>query len=204
VPDDKALIRVRPQVRAEEQEALDNLSALKTAPCEPEDAADWSSAAAEVRQRWQRLDDLEKTITRPMLQALEAARSVFRPAKAYWREAEGVIKARLGELRVAAEDADRRALQAAREAAKEGDADGAVVALRTRPGKVVTPGTGSRLDWDFEVVSVDLLPPEFLVPDERAIRDEVRRQVNAASGEEPEIPGVRFTRVAKIAIRARR
>lgn len=193
---DKALVKIRPQVRAEEQEALDNLSALKASPCRPEDAAEWSAAVVEVREHWKRLDGLEKTITRPLLQALEAARSVFRPGKAYWREAETVIKVKLGEVKVAALEAENEALDDAADAAEAGDDERIANALAKRPGKLVTPGVSQRLDWDFEVVAVDLLPGDFVMPDLRAIRDEVRRQSKAAPDEEPVIPGVRFTRVA--------
>ncbi len=197
---DKALVKIKPQVRAEEQEALDNLAALKGAKCGPEDAAEWADAAVEVRRRWQALDEKEKTITRPLLQSLEAARTVFRPGKHYWRDCEAVIKEKLGALKVAQLEAENEALDEAADAADTGNDNGVTTALAKRPGKVLTPGVSLPLDWDFEVVAVDLLPTEFVMPDLRAIRDEVRRQAKDAPDEEPSIPGVRFTRVARARI----
>jgi hypothetical protein len=79
-----------------------------------------------------------------------------------------------------------------------GDSATAALAHKNVTPPKPTEGTQVRKVWQFRVLNRDLLPAAYLVPDETAIRAEMRAQV--ARGEEPVIPGVKFEQVEQLAV----
>lgn len=48
--------------------------------------------------------------------------------------------------------------------------------------------------WQFTVIAPDLLPPQYLRPDEERIREDIAEQLKKYPSEKPVIPGVVFKR----------
>lgn len=67
-----------------------------------------------------------------------------------------------------------------------------------------TKTTGVRKDWAFEVINPDLIPREFLIPNEAKIREFMRNQVTTnvfESGKSYEINGIKFEQKETLTIR---
>jgi hypothetical protein len=72
-----------------------------------------------------------------------------------------------------------------------------VIAPTVVPPPLRTQGISTRESWQFEIVDASLLPREYLVPDEKKIR-----QVVNAMKDRTAIPGVRVTRGEIVASRS--
>ena len=128
-------------------------------------------------------------------------------------EARAVAEVETERLRTAEED---RRLAAATAAEARGDHESAeriiaapIVVPTVAPAIAFTPptasnapprveGIASRMDWDYEVVDAALLPREYLVVNDKAIRGVVRALKDKTS-----IPGVRVFPRRNEAVRAR-
>lgn len=136
----------------------------------------------------------------------EAAAAEARAEAERWA-AEQAERERAAADRPSAEaTAAAEAAAAAREAFERLERARAIEALPVREVAVVAPlakqsGVGTRMDWTFRVVDAGLLPPEFLMPDEKEIRQYMRARVKA--GEVPEVDGVEFAQVPRLTARAR-
>lgn len=67
--------------------------------CEVESAEDftaYAAALAEAKGSWKRLDDLEKSITRPIREGLDAVRALFAVPKGHYAALETTLKGALG------------------------------------------------------------------------------------------------------------
>lgn len=167
------------------------------------------------------LDDAEKAITKPMNDALKAARDLFRAPKDAAAKAEYLIKQAItayqAEQRRIEQEKQRQADEAARKererlaklqeaAAKRGD-EAKAEAFQERAAAVVAPvviveapkveGIATRTVWKFEVTDAAKVPREYLVVDETRIR----KVVNALKGD-CNIPGVRVYSEEQIAASA--
>lgn len=158
-----------------------------------------AAALPQIKAQVKALDAEEKTITRPQLASLEAARAVFRPLKRAYEGLEAAVKGKLRDYEIARAETQDRALAEAHAQAAAGNTDAAVAALATVTENTAAPGAQVRRPWVFEVKAVDLLPPEFVMANEDAIREEMRRQLAIAPDCVPIVPGVVFKRDVQIA-----
>lgn len=150
----------------------------------------------EIKAKAKALEDREKTITRPINDALKAARALFKPAREHLAEAESVIKRAIAAFHDATAERHRLAMAEASAAHAAGDTEGAALALATVATLDGVAGVRTSRVWDFEITDPLAVPPVFTVPDVVAIRAEMRRAVEM--GIEPEIPGVRFFQTTRV------
>lgn len=156
----------------------------------------------DIKHRAKALDELEKSVTRPINEGLQRYRDLFRPAKqaataarALWDDKIRQFLARRANAALQAE-AD---LQAAI-VSEDGPAAAAAVLALVEPTE--TRGIGVQDSWTFEERNHDLVPTSLTLLNAVAVRSEIKRQV-AEGVTEPAIPGLTITRRAIIRATAR-
>lgn len=154
----------------------------------------FGAALAEVQASWRRLDEREKLVTKPLLAELESARELFRGPKVGYKSLESCIKEKLAEYetRCALEVAD--ATERAEQLAAAGNAAGAHAALASVREAPLDESAAIKHPWQWEVINLDLLPREFVLPNPRAIDAHMRASLGTSPTEAPVLPGVKFTR----------
>jgi hypothetical protein len=159
---------------------------------------DWLHGVAEKRKE---IAEKEKFCTEPFTLGLSRLRALFRPAKQYWADAEIVLRRKISLARTGEAERNEAAMQKAAEAAASGDSEGAVAALAEIAHVSELEGTGIVDFWEFEVVDVNKMPPEYtrLVPDLGLIKMYANRAQK--EGFEPEIEGVKFVKGARPVVR---
>lgn len=165
----------------------------------------------ELRGESKRLDEMEKSATRPMLQSLETVRGWFRPVKEGLKQAMSIMDNKLVAYDRKKEDERRKIEAEAREKArkeqeklhtkadKQAEAGQFEKAIdtRTKAEEIVTPtvamppppkvaGMHTRETWTYEVTQEDLIPDEYWVVDHKKLGAAVRAFKNAKH-----IPGIR-------------
>lgn len=112
------------------------------------------------------------------------------------------------ERRRLAEEERRAAMEAAERAAKAKAIFGESVSVRapepapqvaTPPEKVALAGSRTVKRWEFEIVDSSMVPSKFLIVDDARVRAHIKNA--EAMGENPNIPGIRFT--AKISVESK-
>ncbi len=168
-------------------------------------------AMTHVKAELKKYTEREQLITRPQREAIASVQELFHPIKEILKEQEELIKEKLAAYQEFLSLETEAKLATAHEAAARGDAEGAALALASLEEPSHVEGEQVRRLWDFEIKNVSLLPVEYILPNVKAIREEMRRQVKAAReaqvadgvdaevDEMPVIPGVIFKKVVKIA-----
>lgn len=166
---------LRSELAAEETEASGLLEEIKAFSISTKDETVFAAnLLAEIKGETKRLKAREKEIVGPMNDAISATRALFKPALAFYAEAENALKAALVSAHEAAQASQQLALesgdvQAATEAADLARADG--VQYRSR--------------WTYEIADPDAVPREYCTPDRKLITAAVKADHTV------EIPGVR-------------
>lgn len=144
-----------------------------------------------------------KRLKEPHLKAGQAVDEAFRGPRKALERVETLIKRRLAEAAERRERARLEAVQAARAAVAEGNAEAANEALASIDiaGLDASPPAGISERWTYEPVQIDLraVPVEFLTLDLPKVRAVVAEAVRL--GKAPEIPGIVFERRASIVAR---
>lgn len=164
-------------------------------------AAEYSVAGLElkrVKDAQKKLDDLRKSMTRPIDAAKKAIMDFFRGPESKLAQAEtGIKRAMIGfseeqdrirrEEQRKADEAARKQQEKLQQQAAKAIASGKVekaVELETRAATVVAPviqreppkvaGVNMRDVWKYEITDPDALPREYTMPDEKKIGGVVR------------------------------
>lgn len=134
------------------------------------------------------------------------ARAKREQAEREQREAEE--EARKAKDAADAEAAKQLATEAAQAAEEAQTAEAAIAALpEVELPKSVVPaapkptGLSTPKRWQVKSITASELPPEYLIPDEKAIKEAMRVGVKE-NGQPPVIPGVEFERVSGLAVRS--
>jgi hypothetical protein len=195
------------ELRGRSESALASAKSFQiTVPSEYEAATE---ALFEVKSRWRRIDEIRKSLVKPIDEARKRVQDFFRLPMEHLEEAEVVLKRKLGAYQEEQERARREAQHVAdelarkererleRQAAKaeaKGDHEKAA-RIESVAQQVVAPivesevpkvaGLTTREVWKFVVRDPELLPRRYLMVNEA----EIRKVVNAMKGE-TSIPGV--------------
>lgn len=179
---------------------------IKT-PDQANQVGDWRN---KIKAKLKQLEDERKELTRPLdevkkkvmdkyrpaVEALEAAYKLFDKAiTGYLAEQDRIRAEQQRKLDEEAERKRKAAEEKAAEWAEKGNdkkaeewaekAETTVAPVIAAPPKI--NGIVTRDDWDFEIVNSSVIPRQFLIPDEKAIR----AYVKATKGKMP-IDGVRI------------
>jgi hypothetical protein len=155
-----------------------------------QDALDFiNEILRDVKKSAKDLEAEEKSKTRPLLDALNKIRDLYRPAKKAWANLELLLKRKITNVRLAEEQRNREAQKLMADAHAAGD----TVAVQEAADKVITTkgleGTTVIPKWNFEIEDETLLPREFLMPNLTLIKEHC---AHSTDREPTPIPGVRF------------
>lgn len=170
-----------------------------------------------IKAKAAEIEELQKSITRPMNEALKRIRDVFRRPLDYLDRAENAVRkarlifqqdqeakrleaeAKLRELARKEEEKKRKALETrALKAEEKGDIEKAEE-LREKKAEVFVPapivesqvertkGIGMRKDWKARIIDPMLIPREFLCVDEKKLNQYARTMKDSAK-----VSGVEF------------
>lgn len=174
------------QEAAEAKDALAMIEAFKIAEQGDYDFA--NEALGDAKSAWKRLEKQKKEATKLLNDALKTIRGWFKPAQDFYAQAERILKAKIAEAHRRAQEEQDRALREAQEAHQAGDAAAVREAMVQSQASEIEQASNVSIikTWDFEIVDAGLLPREYLVPNETAIRGVVK-----SLGDNANIPGVR-------------
>lgn len=167
------------------------------------DAETYTAADETLSDAARRLDALERmrtSVTAPLLAVKRTVDAWFAPGKDALESIIAHLKSELGTYRVKQLAAERKAREEAAKAATAGDGQALLTALTVAEAAGQAPEGRSTTTfvWVVDRIAADMLPAEWLVPDEKRIAAHAR----AWRGEDaPVIPGVTFRREAKIGAR---
>lgn len=217
---------MQPEIEQQVRELSETVDGVLVAAVEykittPKAYTDSAARLREIKSIQKQIDDAEKSITKPMNDALKAARDLFRAPKEAAAKAETLIKRAISgyvdeQRRIQAEE-QRKADEAARKererlaklqaAAEERGDTKKAEQFQERAQTVVAPvvtvaapkveGIATREVWKFEITDAAQVPREYLVVDE----SRVRKVVQALKGD-CNIPGVRVWKEDQIAASA--
>lgn len=152
----------------------------------------------DVKGEYKRLDERLKTVTRPLNDALKAARDLFRPALVALEEAEVMLKSKIGQAQLSLAESNRRAQEATQAALAGGDVRAAAEASARIATLEAPSGLSYREAWTYRIVDESKLPREFLSPDPKKIAAHVK-----VHGDKSPIPGVEIVRDVQVIARAK-
>jgi len=157
----------------------------------PEQQKEAGEMLTQLNKYGDELDALKKTITDPMNKALKAARALFKPREDKVEEAVNALRKAMGAYQLKAEqkaekerDKIAQKVEDGKMSAEKGVAKMADVAA---PEANIETNGGSvkfRDQKKFEVMDITLLPIEYHLADESAIRKAMQANI--------ELPGVRY------------
>jgi hypothetical protein len=177
----------------------------------PEQLQSAGDVSNKIKTRIKQLDTERKELTKPLDEVKTKIMDKYRPALEQLTQAQrlidGVIAGYLEEQRKIQQEKQRKADEEARKEKERAEAKAKEWAAKGNDKKaeewldksetVVAPviqapdtkaaGISTREDWDFEISDASLIPREYLIPDEKAIRAFVK----ATKGKK-EIPGVKI------------
>jgi hypothetical protein len=161
---------------------------------------DSKGEVVEFMREWQRRGDavelMRTSATKPLLDVKRTIDGWFKPANDAISTIVEICKKAIGAYDLA-QDNKRLAAKAEAQAAAEAHDTGAMltaltVAASSAPAKV--KGSSTRFEWRVKRIIREMLPAEWLVPDEVRIAKHARDAGTSETGPDP-IPGVVFERV---------
>lgn len=158
----------------------------------PDDIALAETFALDAKAQWKRIDERRKAITGPLNEALRSTNDLFRnPLNAY-AEVEGVLRQKVLAARAEINRVNREAMEKAQLALAQNDVRGAALAAAPITAPPATQGMTYHDAWAWRIVDAALLPRQFLIPNEKAIKAWVE-----ANGNQNPIPGVVVEKVER-------
>jgi hypothetical protein len=149
---------------------------------------------SDVKGKSKRLDEMEKSATRPLNESLKTIRAWFRPAKEGLLMIEQAIKSAIGRFELSQAEKRQAALAQLGGAASSSEAATALATLNEAQVSTVQ-GLSTRMVWDFVVTDANLVPREYLSVDESKLRHAVRAGARS-------IPGVSVFEKPQVASRS--
>lgn len=167
-----------------------------------EDDADLVFAAealADIKRKKRDLENMRSEATTPLRKSLDVIYGWFREPIRFYDRCEKALKEKIAEAKVRAEERQRQAIEAAAQAAMSGSPEAAAAALSLAQSSELgeVQGLSFRQAWDFEIVDISQVPPQFLMVNEAAVKAAIR----GAKGR-IEIPGIRVVEKTSVASRS--
>ncbi len=180
------------------------LSEFADVPCtSPDEEAWWVEWRNHVHTELTRLDAERKEVTGPLDREKKLIDGWYKADRAPAERFKELANKKLGAYALAQDAAATAAQQAATAALASGDNDAVVDALAAIPDIQKAAGNSTRLEWVWEVENIDQVPAMYTrkVIDDAAVQAYVDRM---GDGHYPMMPGIRFTKVAKVRPTGRR
>ena len=155
----------------------------------PEALEDLAQVLTLVKGQRDELEGEIQSATSVLAKELEKRRATYRPLKKALADAESTIKARFSQHRIEEEERNRKLKEAAAEAYEQGRVEEVEGHLSQVTNINDTQGVTTRLKWDFVIEDESKLPREFLMPNEKLIKEHCNHSTEKAP---TAVPGVRF------------
>ncbi len=155
-----------------------------------------------VKAQWKELEEKRTAVTGPINEALKELNSWFKPVQAPLKEAERILKEKISAFIIARKAANEAAMLAAAQAAQAGDGKAALVHVGAIQEAPKVAGISVKEVWDFEVVNLDEVPREYLMVDERKVREAIW-YADTEKRAPLLIPGLRFVLRGQVTARAK-
>ncbi len=168
-------------------------------------------ALTETKARAKYVAERKDAITRPLNEALKAARALFKPAEERFAEVEKIFKDAIATFHTMQAEHNARALATAAEAAAAGDTAATSEALETMARTEDAAGISMRYTFGYEISDANAVERQYCAPNSALIREYMRDAIEECrKADVPEelitslivIPGVTFTRTAGVAVRS--
>jgi len=154
-----------------------------------------------VKAQRNEIEALEQAERKPLNAKLKESSDRFKSVKTLWADAEVMLKSKIAAARLLEDERNRKALVAAADAHAAGDAQGVVDALAQGTNVRDLPGISTSKQWTFIIDDPALLPREFLMPNEKLLKEHC---AHTKDREPTPVPGVRFVPDVRVAASAGR
>lgn len=192
VSDAEMATEQKEELQAEGNEAAAFLQEIRSYEIRSQDDLEFLAASLkEIKGKRKYLEDKRKSVTAPLMQAVNTVRSWFDMPEGYYKLLEVELKDKIAKAESQSVERNARALAAAELAHKQGNRQAVNTALSTVHTLNKVPGLSTREQWDFEVEDEGLVPREYLTVNPKAIRDAMRT-VTDEEGNPKSIPGVKY------------
>jgi hypothetical protein len=194
-----AVAQITPELTAELEHKrafwAETLLEIQNAPLNTQAEVDMLDACAkEAKRQLALLEEQKDSIVKPLNAALTATRRLFGPAIEFCKSCESAVKGRI----VARLNEQNQRQSAALAAVAQGQRDAATLAVATGQELVAVPeGTYEIEEWHAEVVEPTALPPAYWIPNQ-AMLDAIAKDQK----QQAHVPGVRFFKTSRLAMRA--
>lgn len=144
-----------------------------------------SKLLVDLHDQQKRITSRKEEITKPLNAALKSVRDLFAPAENAYKDAVSILKQKIGAAQLAIRTANEEAMRATQAALAAGDVRTAALTSGAITPTDASKGVAYREEWVFRIVNASLLPRDFLMPDEKRIKEHVSK-----FGLSSPIPGV--------------
>jgi len=155
--------------------ALEEIRGMAAMVRSSEDIAAVSPILQHIKGDMKRLKERKERITRPLNEALKEIRDFFRPAEQRLEEAEVLLKSAIGAAQKAIYEQNRIAQQQTQMALQQGDVRLAAQVSGAIQGTEAPQGLSFRERFSYRVVNAAIIPREFLMPDDKRIKEHVSK-----------------------------
>lgn len=192
VVEDPRLASVEQELSEEEEDYNTYLSEIeKMVVATAEDREFAGELLVEVDANLKKMTNRRTWLTKPMMDALERGRTIFRAPIRTLESAKKLLKSKIAKSLVAEEEAQDKELE---EAARTGDMS------HVGEGVIAVPtGTQVRRSWEYRVVDESKIPREFLMPNYDLIGDTVKEYEDKTN-----IPGIEAYQDTKVQVSGQR
>ena len=177
--------------------ALEHIRGMAAMVRSSEDIAAVSPLLQHIKGDMKRLKERKERITKPLNEALKEIRDFFRPAEQRLEEAEVLLKSAIGAAQKAIYEANRIAQLQTQQALQQGDVRLAAQVSGAIQGTEAPAGLSFRERFTYRVVNAAVIPREFLMPDDKRIKDHVSKH-----GMANPIPGILVEPEVQVVARA--
>lgn len=138
-----------------------------------------------VKKEAKRVEAIKLEITGPLNAALKNVRDLFRPAETAYAECERLLKLKISTAAKEIREANQRAMEETHARMAANDMRGASIAAGAIVNTEAPKGITLQDRFVFRVVNAAVVPREFLMVDEKRVREHI-----AKHGDRMPIPGV--------------
>lgn len=153
-----------------------------------------------VKRQIKDIEERRKKVTKPLNDALNAFREMYRPTLTYYARAEAKLKLWTGSYVVAKRRKEEEAMRQIAAATQRGDFDTAMEVSQ----KTETPPERKDITiserWGYEVMDIDEVPEKYII---RSVDSAMLAQHARGKAEPEPIPGIRFFRKQIVSARTK-
>jgi hypothetical protein len=196
--------KVKGELAHEADKASQALGMLHAFTIETEEDHTFAGAVLlQIKASWKELEEKRTSVTGPILEAKRTVDEWFKPVQGPLKEAERILKEKISAYILARKAANEAAMLAAASAAQAGDGEAALVHVGAIQDAPRVAGISVKEVWDWEVENLDEVPREFLMLDERKVREAIWYADTQNTPPRP-IPGLRFVLRGQVTARGAR